>query len=164
MCGHVIIKFQTNCAKVHWLLYSVVGGVCGHRQEKCYASWARSTGSVPHYPWNCHVFRHANGHVFTIFHPIHSNRNTAIGSAINPARDLGPRIMTAMVGYGRQGTILNYSTVVCNPYFLMQCSTTGVNTGFGLPFSAHFAEEWLPASFMTSSFTLVQRAPLILRE
>ena len=25
------------------------------------------------------------------------------GYAVNPARDLGPRIMTAMVGYGAQG-------------------------------------------------------------
>jgi glycerol uptake facilitator-like aquaporin len=26
-----------------------------------------------------------------------------VGYAVNPARDLGPRIMTAMVGYGAQG-------------------------------------------------------------
>ena len=26
------------------------------------------------------------------------------GYALNPARDLGPRMMTAMVGYGTQGT------------------------------------------------------------
>ena len=152
-------------AKVSWYLCSVVGGIRGHRQEKWYAGWLCTTDRVHHYPWHCHVVRHANGYDFITFHPTPFNRIIAIGFAINPARDLGPRLMTAMVGYGRQGTaLLSHSIVVTNTFFfLTQFSTTGVSTGSGLQSLAHFAEGWSPASFMTSSSTLVLRVPLILR-
>jgi hypothetical protein len=107
------MKFLTNGAEVHWLLYSIAGGVCSHRQEKRCTGRLCSTGRVPHYPWHWHLVRHANGCDFITFHPI--LLTVAIGFAINPARDLGPRIMTAMVGYGRQGTaVLSYSTDVFN--------------------------------------------------
>lgn len=49
---------------------------------------------------------------------ISSLLTVSIGFAVNPARDLGPRIMTAMVGYGRQGTaVLSYSTDVFNIFY-----------------------------------------------
>ena len=102
------MKFPTNGAKVHRNLYSIVGGVRGHRQEKCHATvgWSLSTDRIHHPPWHKRLVRLANGHVFFLapIHPIVSDRIIAKGSAVNPARDLGPRIMTAMVGYGREGT------------------------------------------------------------
>ncbi|KAH9980304.1 putative aquaporin 4 [Lactifluus volemus] len=42
--------------------------------------------------------------VFIIFLAISVAFGAQTGFAVNPARDLGPRIMTAMVGYGREGT------------------------------------------------------------
>ena len=71
-------------AKVSWYLCSVVGGIRGHRQEKWYAGWLCTTDRVHHYPWHWHVLRHANGHVFTTFHPYFLTESSLKASLLTP--------------------------------------------------------------------------------
>jgi hypothetical protein len=88
----------------------------------------------------------------------------SVGSAINPARDLGPRVMTAMVGYGRQGTANpSRSVTVPNPH-LIQSSIIVVNTGSGPLFWALFVADFLPPSSMMFSSTAVRTVLSMLRE
>ena len=70
---------------------------------------------------------------FTVI-AIGSGLGMETGGAINPARDLGPRILTAMVGYGKGGMhlVLHISNVFHSPKSL----TLGINTGFGAKYSA----------------------------
>jgi hypothetical protein len=92
--------------------------------------------------------------------------SSSVGSAINPARDLGPRIMTAMVGYGRKGTAnpsRSESVTVPNP-FLMQSSIIAVSTGSGPLFWAPFVADFLPPSSMRSSSTAVRTVLSMPRE
>jgi len=46
--------------------------------------------------------------IFFVLLAISSSLGMNTGAALNPARDLGPRILTAMVGYGRD--VFNYRT------------------------------------------------------
>ncbi len=90
--------------------------------------------------------------------------SSSVGFAINPARDLGPRVMTAMVGYGRQGTAdPNRSVTVPNP-FLMQSSIIVVSTGSGPLFWALFVVDFLPPSSMMSLSTAVRTVLSMPRE
>ena len=89
---------------------------------------------------------------------------SSAGSALNPARDLGPRIMTAMVGYGRKGTANPNCLVAVPNSFLLQSSIIVVSTGSGPLFWAPFVADFLPPSSMRSSSTAVRTVLSIPRE
>ena len=90
--------------------------------------------------------------------------SSSVGSAVNPARDLGPRIMTAMVGYGRKGTANPICLVAVPNSFLLQSSIIVVSTGSGPLFWAPFVADFLPPSSMRSSSTAVRTVLSIPRE
>jgi hypothetical protein len=146
------IRSFTNA--VHRHIHPTTTYLRGHRQEKLpSARLARSIGFVLHNPWCFRGVRDADRHVdLTVIWS--SFNSSSVGGAINPARDLGPRVMTAMVGYGRQGTAnLNQavqSKSLILDLFLMQSSIIVVSTGSGPLFWALFVADFLPPSSMMS--------------
>ena len=147
-------------SQVHRHLHPTTTYIRRHRQEKLpSAKLARSIGFVLHYPWHWRGIRNADRHVIlTVIYLVLFN-SSSVGSAINPARDLGPRIMTAMVGYGRKGTANPSRSVTVPNSFLMQSSIIVVSTGSGPLFWVPFVADFLPPSPMMSSSTAV---PIVL--
>ena len=92
---------------------------------------------------------------FTVI-AIGSGLGMETGGAINPARDLGPRILTAMVGYGRAG--MHFVPHTSNVFHSPQSLTLGINIGFGAQYLAlSWVCKWELWS-MTPSSTLALTA------
>ena len=97
-----------------------------------------------------------------------------LGYAVNPALDLGPRVMTAMVGYGAQGLyrplteisflIGIYDDANVNSGRTSQCSHFVTTIGSGvLSLGRAVAASSQPFS-MISSYSVVQKVPSTHRE
>ena len=87
--------------------------------------------------------------IFFVVLAIASSLGMNTGAALNPARDFGPRILTAMVGYGRE--VFNYR----NQYWLW-CPILGPI--FGMMSAAFFYDAFLykgPESILNKPYVLL---------